>query len=91
MCTGGINLIPRIKHVEPMKNYLLKVSFDDGMKCIYDVNEDINTIKIFEDLKKVQGLFEQVKLDTSRTCVYWNDMIDLPSDAIYEYGKAIEE
>mgnify|MGYP002237976601 CR=1 FL=1 len=56
MCTGGINLIPRIKNVEPMKNYLLKVSFDDGMKCIYDVNEDINTIKIFEDLKKVQRL-----------------------------------
>ena len=78
-------MIPRIKSVETMKNYLLKVSFDDGMKCIYDVNEDINTIKIFEDLKKIQGLFEQVKLDTSRTCVYWSDMIDLPSDAIYEY------
>ena len=31
-------------------------------------------------------LIEQVQLDESRTCVYWNDYINLPSDTIYEYG-----
>jgi len=35
------------------------------------------------------GLWKQFSLDESRTCVYWNDRIDLPSDSIYEYGKII--
>ena len=51
--------------------------FDDGRDCLYDVAEDIENIKGYE----------QVQLDESRTCVFWNDFIDLPSDAIYEYGK----
>ncbi len=77
-------MIPRIKSVKPLNGYLLHVIFDDGKDCIYDVNDDINTSKSYEDLKKINGLFEQVQLDESRTCVFWTDDIDLPSDAIYE-------
>lgn len=81
---GGAGMIPRIKSVKPLKGYFLHVVFDDGKDCIYDVNDDIDTIKGYEDLRSINGLFEQVQLDESRTCVYWNDFIDLPSDAIYE-------
>lgn len=77
-------MIPRIKSIKPLQGYLLQVVFDDGKKGIYDVKEDIDTIKGYEDLKNITGLFEQVQLDESRTCVFWNDYIDLPSDAIYE-------
>ena len=83
---GGVRVISRIKSVKPLKGYLLHVIFDDGKVCIYDVNDDIDNIKGYEDLKTINGLFEQVQLDESRTCVFWNDYIDLPSDAIYEYG-----
>ncbi len=38
-------MIPKIKSVKPLKGYLLQVTFDDGKECIYDVNDDINTIK----------------------------------------------
>jgi len=69
-----------------MPDYKLKVLFDDGKTVIYNVKEDIETIESYKDLAAVQGLFEQVQLDESRTCVYWNDQIDLPSDTIYEYG-----
>jgi hypothetical protein len=72
--------------VEPMPDYKLRVLFDDGKTVIYNVKEDIETIESYKDLTAVQGLFEQVQLDESRTCVYWNDQIDLPSDTIYEYG-----
>ena len=78
-------MIPRIKMVEPMPDYKLKVLFDDGKTVIYNVKEDIETIESYKDLATVHGLFEQVQLDESRTCVYWNDQIDLPSDTIYEY------
>ena len=79
-------MILRIKMVEPMPDYKLKVLFDDGKTVIYNVKEDIETIESYKDLTTVHGLFEQVQLDESRTCVYWNDQIDLPSDTIYEYG-----
>ena len=84
-------MIPRIKNIKPLKNFKLHVVFDDGKEVIYDVNEDIETIKEFQDLKSVYGLFDQVQLDDSRTCVYWNDVIDLPSDTREEYGKPCEE
>ena len=79
-------MIPRIKMVEPMPDYKLKVLFDDGKTVIYNVKEDMETIESYKDLATVHGLFEQVQLDESRTCIYWNDQIDLPSDTIYEYG-----
>ena len=83
-------MIYRIKELTPMNCYLLRVVFDDGKTVIYDVKEDIDTIPSFKQLQSIQGLFQNVQLDQSRTCVYWNDEVDLPSDSIYEYGKEIE-
>ena len=82
-------MIPKIKNIQPQDNYIIRVVFDDGKVCLYDVKEDISNIEQYKDLEEIQGLFEQVQLDESRTCVFWNDYIDLPSDAIYEYGKEI--
>lgn len=82
----GDEMIPRIKEVKPLDNYMLSVVFDDGKSVIYDVKGDMDTIPQYEDLKRICGLFKQVRLDNSRTCVYWTDDIDLPSDIIYEYG-----
>ncbi len=82
-----MNTLPRIKTVVPMDGYRLSVLFDDGRKVVYDVVEDIDTIGAFGDLKTVEGLWPQVQVDKSRTVVYWNDWIDLPSDTLYEYGK----
>lgn len=80
-------MIPRIKTVTPLSDYRLHVVFDDGKAVIYDVKEDIQEIESYKELEAVHGLFECVQLDESRTCVYWNDFIDLPSDTLYEYGK----
>lgn len=82
-----MNTLPRIKSVSPMDGYQLSVLFDDGRKVVYNVAEDIETISAFNDLKTVEGLWPQVQVDKSRTVVYWNDWIDLPSDTIYEYGR----
>lgn len=79
-------MIPRIKSIEPLENYVLHVVFDDGKDVLYDVKDDIQTIESYKDLETIRGLFQQVQLDQSRTCIFWNDYIDLPSDAIYEYG-----
>lgn len=84
-------MIPRIKSVKSKDNYVLQVIFDDGKNVLYDMNEDIDTLPGYDDLKNIYGLFDQVQLDESRTCVFWNEDIDLPSDMIYEYGKVLFE
>ena len=82
-------MICRIKELIPMSSYRLRVTFDDGQTVIYDVKEDIDSIPAFKPLESIHGLFQNVQLDQSRTCVYWNDEIDLPRDAIYQFGKKI--
>ncbi len=83
-------MIPRIKSIQPLENYILLVEFDDGKKVEYDVKDDIKTLTDFSALESEYGLFQNVQLDSSRTCVYWTDRIDIPSDTILEYGKPVE-
>ncbi len=83
-------MIPKIKTITPLKNYQLQVAFDDGKEVIYNMMEDIETLPNYNLLKEIYGFFQQVQLDESRTCVFWNDEIDLPSDTIYEYGKPLK-
>ena len=56
---------------------------------VYDVKEDM-ALPGYQLLREVTGLFQQVQVDKSRTCVFWNDEIDLPSDILYEYGRAVQ-
>lgn len=83
-------MIPRIKQVVPLENYMLHVTFDDGNAVLYDVKDDIKTIPQYENLMKVYGLFKHVQVDKSRTVIFWNEDIDLSSDIIYEYGKRVK-
>lgn len=87
--TSASKMIPRIKSIQAAKDYQLIVTFDNGICVIYDVAEDIRNIKAFAPLMTEHRLFENFQLDQSRTCIYWNEQIDLPSDTILEYGKRI--
>ena len=89
VATSGVTMIPRIKTISPEDNFKLKVLFDDGKNVLYDVNQDIEQIDEFKPLRTLFGLWNQIQLDESRTCIFWNDRIDLPSDTIYEYGVEI--
>lgn len=81
-------MIPRIREIKPLPHFMLSVLFDDGRRVLYDVKTDFS-LPNYDLLRTVPGLFESVQLDESRTCVFWNDEIDLPSDSIYEYGASI--
>ena len=81
---------PRIKHITPLEDYILRVEFDTGEVVLYEVKEDIGAIPSFSPLSSVDGLFYRATLDSSRTCVVWTDSIDLPSDTILEYGRRLQ-
>ena len=85
----GVGMIPRIKKIEPRPEFKLYIEFDEGQKVIYDLKEDIDNISEFSILLTEHGLYENVQLDESRTCIFWNDRIDLPSDTLLEYGKKV--
>ena len=76
-------MLPRIKEVRPMPDYCLRIVFDDGRKVLYDVKDDMEQIESYRDLATIHGLFNQVQLDPSRTCVYWNCLL-YTSPEIYE-------
>ena len=82
-------MIPRISRIEPMADFKIRVTFDEGRTVVYDVGVDIKEIKAFEDLKTLPYLFKNATLDSSRTCIVWNERIHLPSDTIYEYGQPV--
>ena len=82
-------MIPRIKTFEICDDWKLLVTFDDGFRVCYDVKEDIEAIEDFKSLVTEIGLWPLAQLDTSRTCISWNERIDLPSDTIYEYGLPV--
>lgn len=81
-------MIPRIKKIQTKEDFKLLVEFDDRKRVIYDVNSDMNDIPSYKAV--IKGLFNSVRVDASRTCVYLTDDIDLPSDIIYEYGESLD-
>lgn len=72
----------RIRSAETLPDYKIRVTFDDGVEIVYDMNYGIDNWPGYDDLKVIDGLFEQMQLDTSRTYLYWNDYIDIPADVI---------
>ena len=84
-CCEVRRMIIRIKKIDILPDYKLLVAFDDGKVLLYDVKGDIRTMPGYDALLSNE-LFQEAKLDESRTCIFWTPEIDLPSDAIYEYG-----
>lgn len=82
-------MLQRISSIEMRENFQIFARFEDGKEVLYDVREDIDAVASFKDLEEIPGLFATGKLDESRTCIEWNEYIDLPSHALYEYGVPV--
>ena len=76
----------RVKEVNIMKDYILHITFQDGSEKYYDVSNLFTKWDIFQNLKTVAGLFEQVKVDQGGYGISWNDEIDLSCDELWENG-----
>ena len=46
-------MIPRIKKITALDNFILFVEFDDGYKVMYDVKDDIENLPSFRALTDV--------------------------------------
>ena len=62
-------MIPRIKKMSVLDDYILFVKFGDGYNVLYDVKDDIKTLPSFRALVDVYGLFKQAQLDKPNLCI----------------------
>jgi len=75
---------PKIKYVEPLKDYRLFIIFDNGIIKTYSLKEKLNN-PIFSHLKD-EKLFNSVQVDIGGYGVIWNDEIDLSEFELWENG-----
>ena len=67
---------PRIKSIKPCSDYRLLIEFTNDVKKEYDMNNLINTEKMYTPLKDI-NLFNSVVVDGGGYGVSWNDDIDM--------------
>jgi len=77
----------KIKSVRALQNYILEITFENSEIKYYDVKPLFKKWIVFEKLKNMQGLFQQVKVDAGGYGVSWNDEIDLSCNELYINGK----
>ena len=76
----------KVKNVKPLDDYKILVTFEDDTTKVYDVAVLFNKFAIFNQLKLIQGLFEQVKVDVGGYGISWNDEIDLSCNELWDNG-----
>ncbi len=77
-----------VKSVEPKDNYVLSVLFTDGVRTEYDIKPLFEKWEVFNDLKNIYGLYQQVRVDAGGFGISWNDEIDLASDELRLNGSS---
>lgn len=70
---------PRAVKVEPLKNYILKITFDNGEIRKFDVKPYM-THKAFKELKSL-AIFNTVKI--AGLSVEWENGVDICPDELY--------
>jgi len=79
----------KVKNVAALQNYILSVSFVEGVTKLYDVKPLFSKWEVFNNLKK-GNLFYDVVVDQGGYGISWNDDIDLSCDELFENGKLVQ-
>ena len=83
------DMFHKVKSVRPMDDFVLLVSFSEGVTKTYDVKPLFSKWLVFNELKN-NHLFEEVSVDQGGYGVSWNDDIDLSCDELFYEGKEIK-
>ncbi len=78
----------KIKNVVALNDYLLSVSFVEGVTKKYDVKPLFNKFNVFDELRN-NDLFKKAHVGPGGYAVIWNDDIDIACDELFEKGVII--
>lgn len=76
---------PKVKKIEVLEDYFLRVFFDTGEIKIYDFKSNFK-YEIFSQLKDY-SIFKNVVVDVGGYGISWNDDCDLSEYELYLNGK----
>lgn len=80
----------KVKSVMPKREFVLLVQFESGITKYYDIKPLFDKWKVFNNLKSMPELYNQVKVDLGGYGVSWNDEIDLSCDELWENGIEVQ-
>lgn len=76
----------KVKKVESLENYKLKVVFECNVIKYYDIKPLLEKRKGFEMLKE-KKMFSKVYVDKGGYGISWNDKVDLSCEELWNSGK----
>ena len=79
---------PKITDVRPQQGNRLLVTFNNGIRKIYDCSPLLN-YDVFKPLRN-EALFNSVKADKHGYGVIWTDELDLSESEIWIHGLTAE-
>ena len=78
---------PRITHVKPQENFILKLKFTDNSLRTFDMKPYLN-YPVFEPLKEKE-LFDNASVFLGS--VKWNEEIDMSPDTLFLESEILEQ
>lgn len=76
----------KITYVKPLPDYILLVGFSTNEFKYFDIKPLFEKLLPFKSLIQMNGLYEQVKIDSFGCGIIWNDDLDLSANGLYEQG-----
>ena len=76
----------RIKNIVALNDYILSVTFQNGIVKEFDLKKYLTLFPQLELLTKDIELYKQVKVDAGGYGISWNDELDLDAEDIWESG-----
>ena len=76
---------PKIKNIIPNDNFTLLITFDNGIKKIYNFSQ-----KFIDDryqLLKNLAFFKSVQIEPGGYGLYWNDNIDISENELWQNSE----
>jgi len=77
----------RIRTVEPLEGFVLRLGFDDGTVRVIDLEDELWG-PVFEPLRHDPQLFRRVRVDDELGTIVWPNGADLDPDVLH--GDAIQ-
>lgn len=82
-------MVPVVVSAEPIRNYELRLEFDDGTQGEIDVTDLVSFVGVFEPLRNL-SVFRQVRVDPDLGTVAWPNGADLDPLVLYAKVKGVE-
>lgn len=79
----------KIKSVSIRPEYVLSVSFADGLEKIYDMKPLMDKFDCYQAFRTTPGLFALASVDTGGRGVSWNEDIDIDGEELWHNGQSV--